>query len=235
MASSESVKGPVLSALITAGATILVAWMTGHLTTPSDTREFQKTKQENSRLAQENEGLKAEIAGLRQENTGLKQQNASLDDEIAHSRSDPPPHDSQPQGVPADDTTQKVGDFVSRLDACQKSIHGVTCVVRIMNTKEDRVVRLYNDWTSIVDSTGNEQKARVAKLGASTNAYPWMYAETNLPTNVPVRATLTFGRVESNVTRLSILTLGIQCRGVENGMPDKEQIEFRDIPLVSEH
>jgi hypothetical protein len=56
-AESGSVKGPlitgvalVLSALIGAAASILVAFTTGHLTTPSDTREFQKAKQENTRL-----------------------------------------------------------------------------------------------------------------------------------------------------------------------------------------
>ncbi len=146
---------------------------------------------------------------MRQENTGLKQQNASLHDEIAQSPPDSS-HDSQAHGTPAaESTTERAGDFVSRLDGCQKSNSGVTCVVRVMNTKEDRVVRLYNDWTSIVDSTGNEQKAKIAKLGASTNRYPWMYAETTLPTNVAVRATLTFGRVDSDVTRPSILTLRI--------------------------
>jgi regulator of replication initiation timing len=205
----------VVAAGIGAAATVLAACITAvttgyHLTPTSDTREFQKTKQENMRLLQENEGLKAEIAGLRQENTGLKQQNASLHDEIAQTRSDPS-HDSQAQERPATESTTRVDDYVSRLDGCQKSTSSVTCVVRVMNTKEDRAVRLYNDWTSIVDSTGNEQKAKVATLGASTNPYPWMYAETTLPANVPVRATVTFGRVDSDVNRLSILTLGIQC------------------------
>ncbi|HEX4769883.1 MAG TPA: hypothetical protein VH351_03565 [Bryobacteraceae bacterium] len=73
-AQSENIKGPVisalavvLSALIGGGATIFGTFATGHLTTPSDTREFQKTKQENMRLLQENEGLKEENTGLRQE------------------------------------------------------------------------------------------------------------------------------------------------------------------------
>lgn len=234
---SGSVKGPlitgaasVLSALIGAGTAIFVASTTGHLTTPSDTREFLRVKQENMRLLQENEGLKEENAGLRQENTGLKQQNASLHDEIAQIRPEPS-HDSKAQESLVTESTTRVDDFVSRLDGCQKSTSGVTCVVRVMNNKEDRVVRLYNNWTSIVDSTGNEQKAKVATLGASTNPYPWTYAETTLPVNVPVRATITFGRVDSNVNHLSILTLGIQCVGVTNGMPDKEQIQFRDITL----
>lgn len=239
-ADSGSVKGPlitgvasVLSALIGAIAAIFVASRTGHLTTPDDTREFQKTKQENIRLLQENEGLKQENAGLRQESIGLKQQNASLHNEIAQTRSDFS-QNSQAQERPATESTTRVDDYVSRLDGCQKNTSGVTCVVRVMNTKEDRTVRLYNAWTSIVDSTGNEQKAKIAMLGASTNSFPWKYAETTLPANVPVRATVTFGRVDSDVNRLSILTLGIECVGVTNGMPDKENIQFRSIPLVFE-
>ncbi len=223
-ADSGTVKGAlinaaalVLAVLIGAGATIYGTFATGHLTTPSDAREAQKTKQENARLLQENEGLKAESEGLRQEITGLKQQNASLNDEVAQARSNPS-HDSQAQEPPAaaDSTTVKVDDFVSRLDKCQKNTSGVTCRVRIMNTKEDRVVRLYNDWTRIVDSTGTEEKAKVATLGASTNPYPFMYAETNLPTNVFVGTTVTFGRVDVDINRLSILTIGIQIVGVTN-------------------
>ncbi len=226
----------IAPAVIGAAATVLAACIaavaTGyHLTPTSDTREFQKTKQENMRLLQENEGLKQENAGLRQENTGLKQQNASLHDEIAQASSDTP-HDSQARESPAaDNTTARVDDFVSRLDGCEKSTSGVTCVVRIMSIKEDRVVRLYNDWTSIVDSAGNEQKAKVARIGASTNPMLWVYAETTLPTNVPVKAIVSFGRVDSDVNRLSILTLGMQCL-VSNGMPDKEQIQFRGITLA---
>jgi cell division protein FtsB len=126
---SENFKGPILSAMITAVATLLGAWLTGHWKTPAETRDFQKTKQENVRLVQENEGLRAEIAGLRQENTGLKQQNASLNEEIAQARSDPADHAQQPQEPPAaDGATQKVGDFVSRLDSCQKNNSDVTCV-----------------------------------------------------------------------------------------------------------
>ena len=98
------------------------------------------------RLLQENEGLKEENAGLRQENTGLKQQNASLHDEIAQARPEPS-HDSKAQESPATENTTRVDDFVSRLEGCQKNTSGVMCVVRVMNTKEDRVVRLYNNWT----------------------------------------------------------------------------------------
>lgn len=226
---SETIKGPlinatavVLSALITAGTTILVTWMTGHLTTPADIREFQKTKQEN-------EGLKQENAGLRQENAGLKQQNASLHDEIAKTQSDSSNNSQAQEGFSPESTTERADDLVSRLHECHKTTSSVMCVVRVMNVKEDRVARLYNDWTSIVDLTGNEQKARVARLGASTNPYPWAFAETTLPTNVAVRATVTFGRVDPNVSRLSILTIGIQCPGAT---PEREQIQFRDIPLV---
>jgi hypothetical protein len=99
-----------------------------------------------------------------------------------------------------------------------------------MNTKADRVVRLFSDWTSIVDSRGNEQKPTVARIGASTNPFPYGYAETTLPTNVPVKVTITFGGVDSDINRLSILTLGLQCL-VTNGMPDKEELQFRGIPL----
>jgi hypothetical protein len=232
---SESIKGPlisglavVLSALISSVATIFGTFATGHLTTPSDTREFQKTKQENTRLQQDSVGLQQENSGLRQENTGLKQQNASLHEELAQGSTSPV---SQPQeSAAAESKTQTADDFVSQLDGCKKTTGAVTCVLRVTNTKQDHVVRLYNNWTSIVDSAGNEQQAKVARIGASTSPSIWGFAETTLPTNVPVKVSLTFEGVDSDVNRLSILTLGMQCL-VNNALPEKETIQFRSIPL----
>jgi hypothetical protein len=118
----------------------------------------------------------------------LKRQNMSLHEELAQDSTSPR---TQPQESPtAEGKTETVDDFVSQLDGCKKSTVEITCVVRITNTKQDRVVRLYNDWTLIVDSTGTEQKAKVVRIGASTNQYPGMSAETTLPTNVPVKATV---------------------------------------------
>ena len=79
-------------------------------------------------------------------------------------------------------------------------------------------------------STGNEQKAKTAAIGAGIALYTGFYAETTLPTNVPVKVRVTFDGVDENVTRLSLLTLGIQPRGA-SGLPDKEVIQFRNIPL----
>ena len=227
------VKGPlinaialIISALIGAGATVFGVFTTGHLTTPNDTREHQKTKQENARLLQENDGLKEENAGLRQENTGLKRQNASLREEIAQSSTSAT---AQPQKSSAAEskTETEVDNFMFQLDGCKRSAGGLTCVMRVTNTKQDRAVIIYSNSTSIVDSKGNEQKAKVVKIGASTMPTA---AETTLPTNVPIKATLNFGDVDSDVNRLFILVVGMQYL-VSNGAPENERVQFRDIPL----
>ena len=68
---SDTVKGhlilgtaTVIAALIGV-ATVFVGTRTGYWTSPNDTREFQKTRQNNARLVQENEGLRQENVGLR--------------------------------------------------------------------------------------------------------------------------------------------------------------------------
>lgn len=235
-ADSGNVKGhlilgicSIISALIGVAGTVAVASGTGHLITPSDTREFQKAKQENARLLQENEGLKEEGAGLRQEIEGLKRLNSNLpESDTAQSPALPT---SQQQDPSAANRTETVDNFVSQLDGCKKNRNGaVTCMMKVTNTKPDRVVRLYGDWTSIIDSAGNQQKAKLARIGASTAPTPWMFAETTLPTNVAVKVTVGFEGVDADINRLSILTIGMQSL-VSNGMPEKEEFQFRGVPL----
>jgi hypothetical protein len=204
----------VVAALIGVGGTIFVASKTGRLTTPSDTRELQKDREENTRL--------------KRENSGLQQENASLRDEIAQCKTpsatpSSPPNESSAQ-------VEAVGNFVSRLDGCEKSAGAVTCAVRVTNTKQDRLVRLYNDRVSMIDSAGNEQKPSVVRFGASTNMIPAWFAQTILPTNIPVKVSVRFEGVEPDVSGLARLALGFEW-GPITGDTDKVQIEFRNIPL----
>jgi hypothetical protein len=212
-AGSENVKGPVINALgviiaavIAATGTIVVAERTGHLTTPSEMREFQKDKIENTRLQQQ-------IAALREEL-------------VAKTRLVAGSAESSRSG----ETVETVGDYESHLAGCNKRQDTVTCVVRIANTKREHPIRVYNSTTSIIDSEGNEIKASVVSAGASTSKSPFQPAETLLPTNVPVKVSLGFSGIESQINHLSML--GIAVEGImENGFIEKTQIEFRNILL----
>jgi hypothetical protein len=210
---SESIKGPVINALglriaaiIGVAGTVGVAALTGHLTTPSDTREFQKDRIENTRLQQQIAALREELANKRR-----------------------PVSEPSASNLP-EETVETVGDYESHLAGCNKRQDTVTCVVRIANTKREHPIRVYNSTTSIIDSEGNEIKASVVSAGASTSKSPFQYAETLLPTNVPVKVSLGFSGIESQINHLSML--GIAVEGImENGFIEKMQIEFRNIPL----
>jgi hypothetical protein len=123
----------IVVALIGAATTLIVASQTGHLTTPSNTREFQKDKEENTRVKTEN-------AGLEQENRSLREQltQCSSNTMITPAAATPSiPSESGGQ-------TQTTGNFISRLDGCEKSAAGVNTIL-VTNTRQERVVRLYND------------------------------------------------------------------------------------------
>lgn len=237
-AHSESLKGAfitatgsVIAALIGAGAAVFVASITGHLTTPGDTRALERDRQENIQLTRDKAGLQEQIAGLRQENEGLTKQIVSLREASASIESSPK---AQPlSSAPAGSKTVKVDQFIAELDGCEKSAGAVTCVAKLTNTKTDLVARLFNAWTSIIDPNGNEQIAKTVAMGAGTSPYdsgPFSFAETTLPTNVPVKVRVSFGGVDENATRLSLLSLGFEPRGA-GGLPFKEIIQFRNIPL----
>jgi hypothetical protein len=141
--------GAVIAAVVTAGATLLIASRTGHLTTPGETREFQKDKQENVQLQQQ-------IVGLQQQNTALRKELAAKL---------PLPTSVPEASGSSDDLVMNGGTFVAHLVGCSKQQDTATCAVKITNKKQERSIRFYVSKSSVIDSDGNEIKPDVVIAG----------------------------------------------------------------------
>jgi TolB-like protein len=144
---------------------------------------------------------------------------------IAGSSTTPPQPDTtsaQTKAAKYDFVIEK-DDFNFELWQCKLSGTTLTCYLIITNNGADRELYLYGNamgvGSRIVDQFGNEVWAKSAGLG--NQAY-YGYAQSRLISGIPLKGSVRFENVSSNLTLLAVLE--INCGG-------NTKVQFRNVPI----
>jgi TolB-like protein len=115
--------------------------------------------------------------------------------------------------------------FTFTLQKCERSGDSVTFYFIITNNKEDRVLSLYNNSGRVIDNLGNEYTSQLVQLGQSIARRNYTgIAESNLVSDVPIKASINFDIIEAEAEFIRILE--IYLHGDENFKVQFHNIQF---------
>lgn len=118
--------------------------------------------------------------------------------------------------------------FLFELQGCEASRSGVICNLLITNKGDDRTLGFCgsSSWCTphsrMFDDRGNEYRAEIVQLGNKKGSN----ISNVLISNVPTNASLSFEKVSTGATKITLLELGV--------WDEKEvdfKVQFRNIPL----
>lgn len=125
---------------------------------------------------------------------------------------------------PESTQTSAIDGFLFKLDRCLGGTTSVECFLTITNQKpDDRGLSMTWQSSSIIDSAGIAQGPRYLQIGSSRTT-GCCFVRTELLNGIPVKASIGFGGVASNVTSIGRLRLAMDGQG---GFT----VDFRNVPL----
>lgn len=123
----------------------------------------------------------------------------------------------------------EVKQFVFELKECKKLGDRITCELLITNNDKDQWLQVqssqYDNPTRMIDTKGNENIVAGIQFGAKKGDI-----RTTLVTGVPVKATILFEPVSTDVDKLSLLE--IYCSREIEYVVESFSAQFRDVPLT---
>lgn len=129
---------------------------------------------------------------------------------------------AQPPRLQAEQKIE-ANEFTFTLQKCERSGDSVTFYFIITNNKEDRVLSLYNYSGRLFDNLGNEYTSQLVKLGQSVARRSYTgIAASNLVSNVPIKASINFDKIEAEAQFIRILEIYVHG--------DQEfKVQFRNV------
>lgn len=122
-------------------------------------------------------------------------------------------------------TQQKAG-FLFALQGCQRQDELVVCSFLVTNKEDDRLLKLMNS-NRIIDEYSNQFIDIYRSLGSNKSDYN--YVSEILVRDVPLKGSVTFKKVSSQLNRLLLLELSTYDENSDKEM----RIQFRNVSISS--
>lgn len=120
-------------------------------------------------------------------------------------------------GVPVE-----VNRFSVKMRGCEKqATSAIVCYATVTNLAGDREFALFGRGSRIIELDGNELPGQSAELGSRGG---W-YADNTLISGIPIRGSITFGGVATNVNQVAVLEVLV-------GAGSEFKLQYRNVPLL---